>query len=108
MAVMESTVEILMVGEPPPEVLALRDILSGDGLEMQIVAQPREARRFLEEGPPLRLLLLRWTHSERDQRDLLDWVRRQPGLEHLGIVVLSEKAPEDLPENIGSRTDRPE
>lgn len=94
---------VLMVGEPPPEVLALRDMFSGDGLEMKILAQPGEARRFLEEGPPPRLLLLLWTHSQR-AGDLLDWMRRQPGLEHLGIVVLSEEAPEELPENIGSRT----
>ena len=66
---MEPTAEILMVGDPPPEVLALRDILSGDGLEMQILARPREARRFLDKGSQVRLLLLRWTLSERDQRE---------------------------------------
>ncbi len=101
---MESTAGILMVGEPPPEVLSLRDMLSGDSLEMQILTHPSEARRFLEERPPVRLLLLLWTHAERGQRDLLDWVRGQPDLEDLGVVVLSEEAPEELPENIGSRT----
>jgi hypothetical protein len=46
---MQSSAEILVVGEPPPEVFALRDELSSDGLE------------------------------------------------HVGVVVLNEEAPAELP-----------
>lgn len=100
----ESTAEILMVGEPSPEIDALREVLSDEGLEIKVLARAQEARPLLGEGSRVRLLILRWALSERDQRDLLAWVRRQPALEHLGIVVLSEEAPPELPENIGSRT----
>jgi CheY-like chemotaxis protein len=100
----ESRAAILMVGDPPPEVLALQEVLADDGFQMLMLDQPQDAKRLLEEGSRARLLLLDWSQSEDDQRKLLDWVRHQPDLDHLGIVVLSEQAPEEVPANIGSRT----
>lgn len=105
---MPEPIRLLVAEDDPADTLLLREAFARIGVQgrIQFVRDGQEAVDLLaslpRSGPPERgrlpsLLLLDLKMPRLDGFDVLTWVRQQPGLRHLPVVVFSSsREPQDI------------
>ena len=84
-------IEILVADDSSEDVLLLSMASRRSGINYSItrVADGMEAIEFLRDNPPPDVLLLDLKMPKMDGFEVLAWIRRQPALEKLPVIVLS-------------------
>lgn len=90
--------DILIVDNEPAALESLKRMLEGESFGIQAAASGAEAKKLLLRDPgSLLAVLLDWTLPDVDAIGFLQWIRSEPSLADLEVIVHSE---EFDPENV--------
>ena len=82
--------KILIADDEPSIVAALRFLLEGEGYEVHVARDGKEAARIVEDANP-DLVLLDVMMPVRSGYEICQWIRDRPDRRHAKIIMLSAK-----------------